>query len=455
LTIWKKIALIEIYLWQIEEFSLMATRNFEQLQQDLHPPLTQHEASVESDRCYFCYDAPCVTACPTGIDIPLFIRQISTDNPKGSARTIFDENILGGMCARVCPTETLCEQACVRNTAEDNPVRIGELQRFSTDHLMATGTQPYVRAADTGKRVAVVGAGPAGLACAHRLALHGHNVDMLDARPKSGGLNEYGIAAYKTVDGFAQTEVDYILSIGGITVKHNRVLGADSTLQQLKADYDAVFIGIGLGAVNELSIEGSDLDGVVDAVEFIELLRQSNDLNNLDVARRTVVIGGGMTAIDAAVQTRMLGAEEVTVTYRRGVDRMNASQFEQDLARVNGVMIRTWLQPLRVVGDAGKVTGVEFAYMSDEAGSYEPTGETLIIPCERVLTAIGQRFADDSGCDVITIDAGKISVDEHRRTSDSLIWAGGDCASGGEDLTVTAVQDGKLAAESIHSVLRG
>lgn len=433
----------------------MATRQYEQLQQDLHPPLSQHEASVESDRCYFCYDAPCVTACPTGIDIPLFIRQISTDNPKGSARTIFNENILGGMCARVCPTETLCEQACVRNTAEDNPVRIGELQRYATDHLMATGSQPYERAADTGHRVAVVGAGPAGLACAHRLALYGHSVDIIDARPKSGGLNEYGIAAYKTVDDFAQAEVEYILSIGGINVKHNRVLGADVDLVSLKTEYDAVFVGIGLGSVNELNIEGSDLDGVVDAVAFIEELRQSNDLADLAVEKRTVVIGGGMTAIDAAVQTRMLGSEEVTVVYRRGVERMNASQFEQDLAKVNGVMIRTWLQPLRVVGTAGKVSGVEFSCMHDVAGSYEPTGETLLIPCERVLTAIGQRFADDNGCDVITLESGKISIDEQRRTSDSRIWAGGDCASGGEDLTVAAVQDGKLAAESIHSMLRG
>ncbi len=375
----------------------MVSSTYELLQQDLHPPLSRHEAAVESDRCYFCYDAPCVTACPTGIDIPLFIRQISTDNPKGSARTIFNENILGGMCARVCPTETLCEQACVRNTAEDNPVRIGELQRYATDHLMATGKQPYTRAVSSGRKVAIVGAGPAGLACAHRLALFGHAVEMFDARAKSGGLNEYGIAAYKSVDDFAQREVSYILSIGGISVKHGQALGVDFTLDQLKRDYDAVFLGMGLGAVNALGIDGEDLEGVDDAIAFIEELRQAEDLSTLEVGERTVVIGGGMTAIDAAVQSKMLGCDEVTLAYRRGVERMNASQFEQDLAKVNGVVIRNWLQPLRVIGENGKVSGVEFACMSEQGGSYAATGKTLVLPCDRVLKAIGQQYLDCLG----------------------------------------------------------
>lgn len=433
----------------------MSSNTIEQLQQDLHPPLSRHEALVESDRCYFCYDAPCVTACPTGIDIPLFIRQISTDNPKGSAKTIFNENILGGMCARVCPTETLCEQACVRNTAEDNPLRIGELQRYSTDHLMQTGKQPYVRAQSTGRRIAVVGAGPAGLACAHRLALHGHDVEIFDAMPKPGGLNEYGIAAYKTVDDFAQDEVQYILSIGGISVTHNHALGVDMTLDQLKDEYDAVFLGLGLGTVNQLSIEGHDLEGVLDAVAVIRELRQASDLTALDIGRRTVVVGGGMTAIDAAVQTKMLGAEEVTVAYRRSVDNMNASVFEQDLAKVNGVMIRTSLQPLKVHGNDGKVTGIEFSYMHQDGDSYAPTGETLLIQCDRVLMAIGQQFITSNTEDALDLISGRIKVDAERRTSNEKIWAGGDCIAGGEDLTVAAVQDGKLAAESIHSHLKG
>lgn len=433
----------------------MASNILDQLQQELHPPLTRHEASVESDRCYFCYDAPCVTACPTGIDIPLFIRQISTDNPGGSARTIFDENILGGMCARVCPTETLCEQVCVRNTAEDNPVRIGELQRYATDYLMSTGKQPFERASESGFTVAVVGAGPAGLACAHRLALHGHSVVIFDAQSKSGGLNEYGIASYKTVNDFAQAEVEYLLSIGGISVKHNQRLGADISLDQLKADYDAVFIGIGLSAVNPLGVEGQELDGVVNAVDMIAELRQCENVETLDVAPRTVVIGGGMTAIDAAVQTKMLGSGEVTLVYRRGQDRMNASQFEQDLAKVNGVVIRTWLQPLRVLGQQGKVRGVEFARMSIDSGKYAATGEIITIECEKVLCAIGQVFNAADGVNSIELHHGRIQVDDDRRTSDEQVWAGGDCIDGGEDLTVAAVQDGKLAAESIHKELQG
>jgi len=383
----------------------MSAERGERLQQDLHPPLTRHEALVESDRCYFCYDAPCVTACPTGIDIPLFIRQISTDNPKGSARTIFDENILGGMCARVCPTETLCEQACVRNTAEDNPVRIGELQRYSTDHLMRTGKQPYKRAADTGSKIAVVGAGPAGLACAHRLALYGHSVDIYDANHKPGGLNEYGIAAYKTVDDFAQAEVQYILSIGGISLKHNQ--------------------GIGLGDTNALQIEGIELEGVLDAVDFISNLRQVKDPASMSIPANTVVIGGGMTAIDAAVQTHMLGAQEVTIAYRRGVEHMSASVFEQDLAKVN------------------------------TSGNTQAAAETIIIPCNQVLIAIGQRFNASEQLPGVALKNGRLQVDENRRTSDEKLWAGGDCIDGGEDLTVAAVQDGKLAAESIHSILQG
>ena len=236
---------------------------------DLHAPLQSHEAAVAADRCYFCHDAPCVTACPTDIDIPLFIRQISTGTPEAAAKTIFDMNILGGMCARVCPTEDLCEQACVREAAEGKPVEIGRLQRYATDTLMAKGVHPYARAAATGKRVAVVGAGPAGLSCAHRLAMLGHDVVMFDAMPKAGGLNEYGIAAYKSTDDFAAREVDWLVSIGGISVKNGKALGDGLTLDGLAADHDAVFLGVGLGGVNALGAPGDDKDGVADAVSFI------------------------------------------------------------------------------------------------------------------------------------------------------------------------------------------
>ncbi|MFN4131333.1 MAG: FAD-dependent oxidoreductase, partial [Paracoccaceae bacterium] len=264
---------------------------------DHTPPLDGHEARVAADRCYFCHDAPCVTACPTAIDIPLFIRQIATGTAEAAATTIWTQNILGGMCARVCPTETLCEEACVRELAEGKPVEIGRLQRFATDTAMARGLQPFTRAASTGKSVAVVGAGPAGLACAHRLALHGHDVVIHERRAKAGGLNEYGIASYKSTGDFAQSEVEWLLEIGGITVKTGVELGRDVTLDGLLDSHDAVFLGIGLGGVNALRAGGEDKAGVANAVDFIAELRQTADLTTLPVGRDVVVIGGGMTAV--------------------------------------------------------------------------------------------------------------------------------------------------------------
>lgn len=419
---------------------------------DLHAPYDRHEAMVAADRCYFCYDAPCVTACPTSIDIPLFIRQIQTDNAEGAARTIFDQNILGGMCARVCPTETLCEEACVRETAEGKPVEIGRLQRFATDTLMDEDDHPFERAASTGKRIAVVGAGPAGLACAHRLAMKGHDVTLYDARPKPGGLNEYGIASYKTVGGFAQAEVDWLMGIGGITARYGRSLGSDLSLDSLTNDFDAVFLGVGLQGVNALRAEGEDKDNVSDAVSFIADLRQASDLATLPVGRRIVVIGGGMTAVDAAVQSKLLGAEEVTIVYRRGQNRMSASLFEQELATSKGVRILFNAQPLAVHGN-GAAQEVEFAYTQDGPDGLQTTGETFRISADQVFRAIGQRL--DGAPDGLELDGGKIAVNEFGRTSRAGVWAGGDCASGGDDLTVTAVAEGRDAAEDIHASLMG
>ncbi|MBA84619.1 MAG: dihydropyrimidine dehydrogenase [Rhodobacteraceae bacterium] len=413
---------------------------------DLHPALSDHEALVAADRCYFCHDAPCMTACPTSIDIPLFIRQIATGTPGQAARTIFEQNILGGMCARVCPTETLCEEACVRETAEGEPVQIGRLQRYATDTLMAAGVHPFERAAPTGKRVAIVGAGPAGLSCAHRLAMYGHDVDLFDPRPKAGGLNEFGIAAYKSVDGFAGKEVDWLLQIGGITVNTGKALGAGLTLDSLAADYDAVFLGIGLAGVNALNVEGEDKDGVLDAVEFIADLRQASDMGSVPIGRDVVVIGGGMTAIDAAVQARLLGALNVTLVYRRGKDRMNASEFEQDLAASKGVRIITNASPKAVIGN-GAVREIEFEYTGDELAL---TGETFRLAADQVFKAIGQTLGRS---DLPDLDGRKIAVTETGRTSMAGVWAGGDCASGGDDLTVTAVAEGRDAAEDIHAAL--
>ncbi|WP_420412615.1 NAD(P)-dependent oxidoreductase [Roseibium sp.] len=421
---------------------------------DLHPLLEPHEAQVEADRCYFCYDAPCMQACPTSIDIPQFIRQISTGNPTGSAKTIFDQNILGGMCARVCPTETLCEQVCVRETAEGKPVQIGQLQRYATDHYMAENdTTPFTRGAPTGKKIAVVGAGPAGLACAHRLSVHGHDVTLFDAKEKAGGLNEYGIASYKSVDNFAAREVEFVLSIGGIELKSGQRLGDNLDLAELRASYDAVFLSIGLGGVNALGLENEDKSGSIDAVDYIADLRQADDLSKLAVGRNVVVIGGGMTAVDIAVQTKLLGAEDVTIAYRRGQDRMNASDFEQQLAQTNGVKILTWAQPKSLVAENGSISAIELERTEDQNGSLTGTGEVITLPADMVFKAVGQTLVQTDLGGALTLEKGRIVVDADRKTSLDDVWAGGDCVAGGEDLTVAAVEDGKVAAEAINAAL--
>lgn len=430
----------------------LSPADYEKNFSDLHPPLDRHQALVAADRCYFCYDAPCMTACPTSIDIPMFIRQISTGNAVGAAKTIFDQNILGGMCARVCPTETLCEQACVRNTAEDRPVEIGLLQRHATDTAMEKNIQFYPRPERTHRRVAVVGAGPAGLACAHRLAMNGHDAIIFDARVKPGGLNEYGIATYKTTDDFAQREVDYLLAIGGIEIRNGQKLGRDFTLGELAENFDAVFLGIGLAGVNALRVEGEQLSGVEDAVDFIAALRQVENKADIAIGRRVVVIGGGMTAIDAAVQAKLLGAEEVTICYRRGKEDMNASEFEQELATSKGVMIRHWLQPKRVIGKDGKVAGIEVEYTEMRDGKLGGTGETGILAADQIFKAIGQTF-DPTCVPNLRLDGGRLAVDAEGRTSMARVWAGGDCVKAGEDLTVTSVAQGRDAADSINRAL--
>ena len=414
---------------------------------DLHPAYEAHEARVEADRCYFCYDAPCIAACPTAIDIPLFIRQIQAGMPGAAARTIWDANILGGMCARVCPTETLCEEACVREAAEGKPVEIGRLQRYATDVVMAAGVHPYARGEPTGHRVAVVGAGPAGLACAHRLAMRGHDVTLLEARPKPGGLNEYGIAAYKTPEEFAAREVEWLLQIGGIELRHDTRLGRDVSLADLQAEFDAVFLGLGLGGTNAWTVAGGEREGAHDAVRFIADLRQAEDLRALPVGRHVVVIGGGMTAVDAAVQSRLLGAENVTIAYRRAQSRMPASRYEQDLATSKGVRILGSVV-LREVHGNGAVREVEFDRVDD---AMEPTGESVRIPCDQLLRAIGQ--APEGLPDGMDLERGRIAVNARGRTGLAGVWAGGDCVAAGSDLTVTAVAQGRDAAEDIHAVL--
>lgn len=424
---------------------------------EMHPPLSRPEALIEADRCYFCYDAPCTTACPTGIDIPGFIQKIRSDNLTGSAHTILRENIMGGMCARVCPTEVLCEEACVRNEHEDKPVNIGLLQRYATDPVFEQDLTLFERAASTGKRIAVVGGGPAGLSCAHRLAVLGHDVVIFNRDSKLGGLNEYGIAAYKTVNDFAQREVSWILAIGGIEVRPNTALGVDIALDDLRKEYDAVFLAFGLGGVNKLGVANENADGVLNAVDYIAKLRQSETKGDLPVGRRVVVIGGGMTAIDVAVQSKRLGSEIVDIVYRRGPDQMGASQYEQDFAQTSGVTIRHWASPTSLLV-SDRVTGIEFERTElDGNGKLKSTGEKWSLDADIVFKAVGQSVASDvfgNAAESFEQKGGKLLVDANRQTSLPDIWAGGDCIYGSDDLTVTAVQDGKIAANSIDRALR-
>ena len=426
---------------------------------DLTPPLSKKAAVVEASRCLFCFDAPCVEACPTAIDIPRFIRGIQTGNVRGAATTILDANIMGGTCARVCPTEILCEGACVRLDQDHEPVRIGSLQRYATDYLFASGEQPFIKAPKTDNRVAVVGAGPAGLACAHHLARLGHEVVVFDKRAKAGGLNEYGIAAYKMTDDFAQREVDFLLALGGIEIRSGVELGKDIQLESLVQEYDAVFLGVGMAGTNDLRIDGEDLAGVLDAVAFIEELRQADDKAALAIGRDVVVIGGGNTAIDIATQARRLGAENVTIVYRRGREQMGATVYEQDVAQTNGVTIKTFAAPVRILGNGGHVTGVEFERTRlNETGGPVTTGERFVLPADQVFKAVGQKLVpgdlNGSGA-ALAVEQGKVPVDEHRATSLHKVWAGGDATGVGQDLTVVAVEDGKIAARSIHDFLSG
>ena len=424
---------------------------------DLHPPLSKSEALIAADRCYFCFAAPCTAACPTGIDIPRFIQSIRSGDIEGAAYAILSENIMGGMCARVCPTEVLCEEACVRNVHEEKPVDIGLLQRHATDPILDAGRQLFTRAAPSGKRIAVVGGGPAALSCAHRLAWLGHEVAIFSRDGKLGGLNEYGIAAYKTPDDFARREVEYILGIGGIDVASNVALGRDLSLAKLCREFDAVFLAVGLAGVNRLGLESEDLAGVVDAVRYIADLRQALDKSQLPVGRRVVVIGGGMTAIDVAVQSKRLGAEDVTIVYRRGREQMGASVYEQDLAQSSGVRIRDWARPVRLVGKEF-VTRVEFEATREGLDHrLEGTGETFAMNADVVFKAIGQEIAWGelgAASAILRVGDGRIVVDANRKTSLDNVWAGGDCTAGGKDLTVTAVQDGKLAAQAIDQYLK-
>ncbi|WP_202594524.1 NAD(P)-dependent oxidoreductase [Reinekea blandensis] len=428
----------------------------DELFKDINPALTSRQASFEASRCYYCYDAPCVKACPSDIDIPSFIASIHNEDLEGAAKTIYSENILGGSCARVCPTEILCEQACVRNDeAECAPVLIGLLQRHATDQAEFS-EHPISRAPTTGKRIAVIGGGPAGLSCAHRLASLGHEVDVFEAQSKAGGLNEYGIAKYKLTQNFAQKEVDFILGIGGITLHTNKALGQDIHLEDLSEKYDSVFLGIGLQGTRQLNLDGEDHPAVHNAVDFIKALRQAKHTEDLSVPKKhAIVIGAGNTAIDIACQLKRLGTEEVTLVYRRGTEQMSATGHEQQIAKDHEVRIKTWSRPDALTfDDNNTLTSMTFVKTTLVDGKLTDTEETFTLPCEAVFKAVGQTLVtpeNEPGLPQVT--SGKFQVDASFLSSLANVYVGGDCTTVGEDLTVEAVQQGKKAALAIHTAL--
>jgi dihydropyrimidine dehydrogenase (NAD+) subunit PreT len=438
----------------IQSNRLSATQ-YEQNFSDIHPPFDSNEAAlVEANRCLFCYDAPCIKSCPTGINVPKFIKQITTDNLKGSAHTIFQSNILGAGCARVCPVEKLCEGACVYNLMEEEAIPIARLQRHATEKALQNNWQLFTRKAATGKKVAIVGAGPAGLSCAHVLSREGVDVTMYEKEARGGGLMTYGIAAYKVTPQFCADEVNYITSIGGIEIKYGQELGKDIALAELQQQYDAVFLAIGVGLARQLDIPGETLEGVEDAISFIYNLR-NNDYSTIPVGDNVAVIGMGMTAIDAATQAKRLGAKKVTLVYRRTEAEKPCTDVELDIARLDGCEVIWLAAPKEVLGENGKVTTLVCEQMimglPDSSGrrSPTPTGSTFNLPVDMVIKAAGQVPFTQliEGC-ALDNKAGKISIGENGATGIKGVFAGGDCVNGGKEV-VDAVQAGKVAAKGI------
>lgn len=427
---------------------------------DIAPRYTPQEAIIQANRCLFCFDAPCIQACPTGIDIPSFIKKIAHGNLTGAARTILSANVLGASCARVCPTAVLCEGACVVLDREGDPVKIGRLQRYAVDHVYDKKIS-VLKAAEhkSGKRVAIIGGGPAGLGCAAELAQLGHEAVIFEKKPQAGGLNTYGIAYYKMPPETSLAEVQMIRSLG-VEIRCGVEVGADISIDALKKEFDAIFIGIGLGDGQWLNIPGENLPEVVDAIRFIEQIH-SRPLHQVPVGKRVVVIGGGNTAIDAVTQAKRLGAERAILVYRRSPTEMSAYNFEQEMAKADGAEFLFNATPTEVVSDAaGHVSGIKLAKTDPTKGELKPLpGSEWIEPCDMIIKAIGeQKHVEFLKRLFPVLELDKRGAVGHDRdtgqTNVPKVFVGGDCANGGREV-VNAVAEGKKAARGIHAMLVG
>lgn len=422
----------------------LTAQQYEENFAEINPAMSAAEATVEANRCLYCFDAPCIRACPTHIDVPSFIKKIASGNVTGSAKVIFDANPIGASCARVCPVEVLCEGACVEKTLVKKPIEIGRLQRYATDHALASEAQLFSRAEPNGKSVGIIGSGPAGLSCATYLARLGYAVTVYEKRAMAGGLDTYGMAEYKMSQSVSLAEVEQVEKLG-VRFEMNTEIDEEQA-GRLRSDHDAIFLAMGLGATNRLGIPGEELDGVVDALAFIEQVK-TRDWKSVTLGQNVIVLGAGNTAIDAVTQAKRLGAEKVTLVYRRTEKDAPAYDYEMELAHKDGIEFRWLTTPIEILGD-DRVTGMR---VSDADGNVSD------IDCDQVIKAIGQTKMSRFYNDVIGIETdekGRVKVNERMQTSDAKVFAGGDCVNGGAE-AVDASQMGKHAAMGIHEMLTG